>query len=44
MYTSNHRQMLAFLDIKNDRADLVCDGPEKHTNNFTKILSQEFIR
>jgi hypothetical protein len=40
----NHRQNLAFLFIKNDGADIVCDGPGKHKHNFTKILSQESLR
>jgi enhancing lycopene biosynthesis protein 2 len=36
-----HRQILAFLYIKNDGADLVCYGPGKPKNNVLKIIIQE---
>jgi hypothetical protein len=39
-----HRQSLAFLDIKKDRADLVCNGLGNNKNNFKKILWQESMR
>jgi hypothetical protein len=32
--SSNHRQILAFLDIKKDGVDPVCNGLENHKNNF----------
>jgi hypothetical protein len=35
----NHRQFLAFLDIKKIGADHVCGGPGKRKNIFEKILS-----
>jgi hypothetical protein len=42
---NNHLKSLDLLYIKNDGVDLVCDGPEKHKNNFFKIiLSQKSIR
>jgi hypothetical protein len=31
---NNHRQIFAFLDIKNYGVDLICDGPGKHKNIF----------
>jgi hypothetical protein len=40
----NHRQILAFLDIKNYKADIICDGPGKLKNNFVKILFQGAMR
>jgi hypothetical protein len=41
---NNHSQILVCLDVKNDGADFVGDGPGKHIYNFEKILSQESMR
>jgi hypothetical protein len=41
---TNHRQILAFFNIKKDGADLVCNGLGNHKNNFKKILCQEAMR